>query len=100
MDSIYALMDTAGATVESLRKQTRAGLEFALEEHKTINADLSLQAPLIIIPEDIETERSTCLILDAGHISVKSKLVDKETIRDIQSKQSEAYTDEDYKRLE
>jgi vacuolar protein sorting-associated protein 13A/C len=100
MDSIYALMDTAGATVESLRQQTRAGLEFALEEHKTIDAKLSLQAPLIIIPEDIEIERSTCLILDAGHISVNSELVDKETMRDIQSKQKQSLSDEDFKRLE
>ena len=100
MDSVYALIDTAGATVDSLRQQTRAGLEFALEEHKTIDAKLSLQAPLIIIPEDIETERSTYLILDAGHISVNSELVDKDTMRDIQSKQSQSYSDEDFKRLE
>ncbi|KAI9744725.1 MAG: hypothetical protein M1818_001650 [Claussenomyces sp. TS43310] len=100
MDSIYALMDTAGATVESIRQQTRAGLEFALEEHKTIDAKLDLQAPLIIIPHDIETESSTCLILDAGHIGVNSDLVDKKTIRDIQSKERQIYTDEDYKRLE
>ncbi|OBT96470.1 hypothetical protein VE01_05675 [Pseudogymnoascus verrucosus] len=100
MDSIYALMDTAGATVESIRQQTRAGLEFALEEHKTINAKLDLQAPLIIIPENIEAERTTCLIVDAGHISVNSDLVDKETMRDIQSKHNQTYTEDDLKRLE
>jgi vacuolar protein sorting-associated protein 13A/C len=100
MDSIYALMDTAGATVESIRQQTRAGLEFALEEHKTINAKLDLQAPLIIIPRDIENDKSICLILDAGHISVNSDLVNKETLRDIQSKQKQAYSDADFKRLE
>lgn len=100
MDSISALMETAGATVEDLRQQTRAGLEFALEEHKTINAMLDLQAPLIIIPESITTHKSTCLILDAGHISVNSELVDKETMKEVQSKQKQAYTDEDYQRLE
>lgn len=100
MDSIYALMDTAGATVESIRQQTRAGLEFALEEHKTINAKLDLQAPLIIVPMDIEARRSPCLILDAGHASVNSELVDKATMQDIQAKQKQTYTDEDYKRLE
>lgn len=100
MDSINALMETAGATVEDLRQQTRAGLEFALEEHKTINAVLDLQAPLIIIPESITTLRSTCMILDAGHISVNSELVDKETMKEVQSKQNQAYTDEDHKRLE
>lgn len=100
MDSITALMETAGATVEDLRQQTRAGLEFALEEHKTINAVLDLQAPLIIIPESITTLRSTCMILDAGHISVSSELVDKDTMKEVQSKQNQAYTEEDHKRLE
>ena len=100
MDSINALMETAGATVEGIRAQTRAGLEFALEEHKTVNAKLDLQAPLIIVPESITKKESTCLILDAGHISVNSELVDKDTMKEVQSKQKQAYTDEDLKRLE
>lgn len=100
MESIGALMESAGATVEGLRQQTRAGLEFALEEHKTINAKLDLQAPLIIIPENITVEKTTCLIVDAGHISVTSDLIDKSTIREVQSKQKHAYSDEDYKQLE
>jgi vacuolar protein sorting-associated protein 13A/C len=100
MESIGALMESAGATVEGLRQQTRAGLEFALEEHKTINAKLDLQAPLIIVPQNITTKKTMCLILDAGHISVNSELVDKETLKEVQSKQRQAYTDDDYKRLE
>jgi vacuolar protein sorting-associated protein 13A/C len=100
MESIGALMESAGATVEGLRQQTRAGLEFALEEHKTINAKLDLQAPLIIVPENITTKKTMCLILDAGHISVNSELVDKDTMKEVQSKQKQAYSDEDYKRLE
>jgi vacuolar protein sorting-associated protein 13A/C len=100
MESIGALMESAGATVESLRQQTRAGLEFALEEHKTLNAKLDLQAPLIIIPESISAKQTACLILDAGHISVNSQLVDKDTMKQVQDKQRQSYTDEDYKRLE
>ncbi|KAJ8058074.1 hypothetical protein OCU04_012933 [Sclerotinia nivalis] len=100
MESIGALMESAGATVEGLRQQTRAGLEFALEEHKTINAKLDLQAPLIIVPENITSRKTTCLILDAGHISVNSELVDEETMREVQSKQKTVYTEADYKRLE
>jgi vacuolar protein sorting-associated protein 13A/C len=100
MESITALMESAGATVEGLREQTRAGLEFALEEHKTINAKLDLQAPLIIIPESINTKTSTCLILDAGHISVNSELVDQATMKEVQAKQRSSYTDEDFKKLE
>lgn len=100
MESIGALMESAGATVESLRQQTRAGLEFALEEHKTINAKLDLQAPLIIIPENIREKRTICLIVDAGHISLNSQLVDKETMKQVQEKQKQTYTDDDYKQLE
>lgn len=100
MESIGALMETAGATVEGIRQQTRAGLEFALEEHKTLNANLDIQAPLIIIPESITEESALCLILDAGHVSLNSELVDKETMRDIQSKQKKQYSDEDFRRLE
>lgn len=100
MESITALMETAGATVEGLRQQTRAGLEFALEEHKTINAKLDLQAPLIIIPQSIKTERSTCLILDAGHISVNSELVDKGTLKQVQDKHNQKFSEEDFKQLE
>ncbi|KAF2089652.1 vacuolar protein sorting-associated protein 13 [Saccharata proteae CBS 121410] len=100
MESIGALMETAGATVEGIRQQTRAGLEFALEEHKTINAQLDLQAPLIIIPDSVTKKSSICLILDAGHASVSSELVDKDTLRDIQSKSRQQYTEDDFKRLE
>ncbi|KAI9780763.1 MAG: hypothetical protein M1839_006551 [Geoglossum umbratile] len=100
MESIGALMETAGATVEAVRQQTRAGLEFALEEHKTVNAKLDLQAPLIIIPESITNKSSNCLIVDAGHVSMISDLVDKETIKEIQSKQRQQYSEEDYRRLE
>jgi vacuolar protein sorting-associated protein 13A/C len=100
MESIGALMETAGATVEGIRQQTRAGLEFALSEHKTINAQLDLQAPLIIIPDSVTKKSGNCLILDAGHVSVTSELVDKEVLRDIQSKQKQQYTDEDFRRLE
>ena len=100
MESIGALMETAGATVEGIRQQTRAGLEFALEEHKTINANLDIQAPLIIVPESITEKSALCLIVDAGHVKVTSELVDKETMQDVQSKQKKQYTDEDFRQLE
>ncbi|EXJ81906.1 hypothetical protein A1O1_07973 [Capronia coronata CBS 617.96] len=100
MESIGALLETAGATVEEIRQQTRAGLEFALEEHKTINANLDIQAPIFIIPESITEESTLCMILDAGHVSLNSELVDKETMRDIHGKQRQQYTEEDFKRLE
>lgn len=100
MESISALMETAGATVQDIRQQTRAGLEFALEEHKTVNANLDIQAPLIIVPEHITEKSTVCLILDAGHVSLNSELVDKKRLEDIQSKQNRKYNEEDYRELE
>ena len=100
MESIGALMETAGATVEQVRQQTRAGLEFALEEHKTINAHLDLQAPLIIVPDSVTKKSSLCLIIDAGHASVTSELVNKETLQDIQSKQRQKLSEAEFRKLE
>lgn len=34
LESIGALLDAAGQTLDGIRKETRAGLEFALEQHK------------------------------------------------------------------
>ena len=100
MESVGALLESAGAAVEGFRQQTRAGLEFALEEHKTINAHLDLQAPLIIIPDSVTEPSRLCLMVDAGHARLNSELVDKATIREVQSKQKQKYTDEDYQQLE
>lgn len=100
MESIGALLESAGATVEGLRQQTRAGLEYALEEHKTLNAKLDLQAPLIIVPESCTKKTSNCLIIDAGHISLTSDLVKKELIDEVQRKHQKTYDEDDYATLE
>ena len=100
MESIGALMESAGSTVEGLRQQTRAGLEFALSEHKTVDVQLDLQAPLIIVPDSVTHKSSICLILDAGHVSVRSDLIDKATLADIEKKQKQQYTEKDFKELE
>ena len=100
MESIGALLETAGAKVADIRQQTRAGLEFALEEHKTVNANLDIQAPLIIVPEHITQKSTLCLILDAGHVSLNSELVSKDKLQEIQAKQNRKYSEEDYRELE
>ncbi|KAK9466576.1 hypothetical protein V1512DRAFT_276148 [Lipomyces arxii] len=99
MESFGALLYAAGATVEGITNQTRAGLEYALQEHKTLNAKLDLQAPLIILPSSVLEKNAPCLVLDAGHISVVSNLVDKSVLRQVQNKQSSQYQDEDYETL-
>ncbi|SCU93408.1 LADA_0G02938g1_1 [Lachancea dasiensis] len=81
LDTIGAIMSAAEATVESWTTQSRMGLESILEDHKTVNLSLDLQAPLFIIPLDPHQWDSPCAVVDAGHISIVSDLVPKETIK-------------------
>ena len=37
LESVNALLDVATETLEGFRKETRAGLEYALEKHKTVS---------------------------------------------------------------
>lgn len=51
-DSINALIEVAGDTLEDFKNQTRASLEFALEQHTTFDLRVDMDAPVIIIPEE------------------------------------------------
>ncbi|CAI5759546.1 unnamed protein product [Candida verbasci] len=97
LDTIGAIMNAAEATVEGLTTQTRLGLEYALEEHKTVNLKLDLQAPLIIMPLDPKSFKSPVAILDAGRLSVVSDLVEKSKIQQFKDKIN--YTMDDWKNL-
>ncbi|KAK6198690.1 vacuolar sorting [Scheffersomyces amazonensis] len=97
LDTIGAIMNAAEATMEGLTSQTRIGLQYALEEHKTMNVKLDLQAPLVILPLEPANFQSPVAILDAGHISVVSDLVDKAKIEEFKAK--EQYTEEDWQQL-
>ena len=48
----HRFQDVASQTLEGLRKETRAGLEYALQKHKTLDVQMDLNAPIIIIPEE------------------------------------------------
>ncbi|KAI9512588.1 hypothetical protein F5148DRAFT_973480 [Russula earlei] len=100
LESVEALLIAAGGAIEGLRKETRAGLEYALQTHKTIDLQVDMNAPVIIIPESITTPKCTYLVIDAGHISIESDLASKEAIRQIRLKRAQQYTDDDYARLE
>ncbi|ORX35977.1 putative late endosome to vacuole transport-related protein [Kockovaella imperatae] len=100
LESIGALLDAAGQTLDGIRKETRAGLEYALEQHKTIDLKVDMNAPIIIIPMDITAEDSQALVLDAGHIAVESQLADQKQLQEIQSKRGRQYSDDDFRQLE
>ncbi|KAG0143880.1 hypothetical protein CROQUDRAFT_660682 [Cronartium quercuum f. sp. fusiforme G11] len=100
LESIGALMDVATETLEGIRKETRAGLEFALQTHKTVDIKVDMNAPIIIVPEDVTQYACPHIMLDAGHISVSSNLVPQEGLEIIKTKQNQHYTDDDHARLE
>lgn len=100
LESVGALIDVASVTLEGIRKETRAGLEYALAQHKTVDLVLDLNAPIIIIPEDLTQLQCAHVVLDAGHISVSSNLADKGVLNEVKAKEKHEYLDEDYKRLE
>lgn len=100
LELIGALIDVASETLEGIRKETRAGLENALENHKTIDLDLDVQAPIIIVPEDVTRKDCQHIVLDAGRISLSSVLADQSAVDTVRSRQGKQYTEEDYRQLE
>ncbi|RDX55846.1 vacuolar protein sorting-associated protein 13 [Lentinus brumalis] len=100
LESVEALLDVASQTLESLQKETRIGLEYALQTHKTVDVQMDLNAPIIIVPEDVTSTKGKHLVIDAGHISIVSDLASKEAVQEIHSKRKKQYTAEDYERLE
>jgi vacuolar protein sorting-associated protein 13A/C len=99
LDTINAIMNAAEATVQGITAQTRMGLEAIWEDHKTINAKLDLQAPLIILPLDPNSWTSPCAVIDAGHISVVSDLADKDKSKEIKNLDPEEYAKLDVEEL-
>ena len=85
LESINALIDVASESLDSFRKQTRAGFEYALSQHSTIDLRVDMNAPIIILPEDITQSNSQHLVLDAGHIAIESDLADKLTLQNFRS---------------
>ncbi|KAK0233092.1 hypothetical protein IW262DRAFT_1304036 [Armillaria fumosa] len=100
LESVEALLNAASQTLEGLSKETRAGLEFALQNHKTIDIQMDMNAPVIIIPEDVTSKYCKHLLIDAGHMAIESDLADKDAIRAVHLKRNQQYSDEDHKRLE
>ncbi|CAO0798122.1 unnamed protein product [Mucor circinelloides] len=100
MESVNALIAVAGDTLEGFKTQTRAGLEFALETHTTLDLNVDMDAPIIIIPESLTSQDSPVMIIDAGHINVDSQLADKAVVNDIKSKDIQKYSKQDTKTLE
>ena len=98
-DSINALIEVAGDTLEDFKNQTRASLEFALEQHTTFDLRVDMDAPVIIIPEDCTLLTSRGIVVDAGHINVESNLAPPDAVAMLKSKSSADMTIQDNMKL-
>ncbi|KAI8878766.1 hypothetical protein K501DRAFT_124944, partial [Backusella circina FSU 941] len=87
-DSINALIEMAGNTFEDIKNQTRANLEFALDQHTTFDLKVDMDAPVIIIPEDCMTKNSRGIVIDAGHINIESNLAPPDALAQVKANPS------------
>lgn len=99
IDTIGMIMNAAENKIGDFTQQTRIGLEYALEEHKTLNCQVDLQSPLIILPLDPSSWDSPVAVMDAGHLSIRSELADKDLIDEVKSRSSQQYNEKDWERL-
>ncbi|KAG0208228.1 hypothetical protein BGX33_006369 [Mortierella sp. NVP41] len=99
-DSINALLEAAGESLEGLAAQTRAGLEYALEEHKRLDLRVDMDAPVMIFPESCTDINALVAVLDVGHIFVESKLVSKEDMAMVESNQKRTLDPIAFEKLE
>lgn len=98
--TVEAIITAANRTVEELREQTRLGLEYALEHHKTLNLQLDIKSPTFVIPLDPSNDDSPAAILCFGALSIVSELVPQHVLSEVKSRQALQYTQEDWRRLE
>lgn len=63
LESVGALIDVASVTLEGIRKETRAGLEYALTQHKTIDLLLDLNAVRLHFSLLVPSSLSSCAIV-------------------------------------
>ncbi|KAJ2597508.1 Vacuolar protein sorting-associated protein 13 [Coemansia sp. RSA 1721] len=99
-ESVHALIAAASRSVAGFRDQTRAGLEQALNKHKTIDVKVDFDAPVIVIPQNILDPDGEVVVLDTGYLTIESQLVDTKTSERLRQKQNQALSADEMKELE
>ncbi|KAJ2539905.1 Vacuolar protein sorting-associated protein 13 [Coemansia sp. RSA 1853] len=99
-ESIHALIAAASKSMAGFRDQTRAGLEYALAKHKTVDVKVDFDAPVFVIPQNMLDPHSEVVVLDTGYLTIESQLVDNATTERIRQKHDQALSDDEMKELE
>eukprot|EP01105_Mastigella_eilhardi_P015216 TRINITY_DN3464_c0_g1_i3.p1 TRINITY_DN3464_c0_g1~~TRINITY_DN3464_c0_g1_i3.p1 ORF type:complete len:3177 (-),score=766.16 TRINITY_DN3464_c0_g1_i3:378-9125(-) len=68
------LSNLANDQMTQFMEQTRAQLEIAVEQHKTLDLSVKVAAPKVLIPQNPQSVRTPLLLLDLGTLCVRSDL--------------------------
>ncbi|RKP26494.1 hypothetical protein SYNPS1DRAFT_27818 [Syncephalis pseudoplumigaleata] len=100
LESINALIEAAGDTFEEFKEKTLAGFEHALDEHKTMDVRVDIDAPIFILPECCTDPNCNVVVIDSGRIKVASDLAGKQRKDEVQAMRGHRVTPEELQRLE
>ncbi|KAL5009892.1 hypothetical protein ScPMuIL_012197 [Solemya velum] len=80
IDMKAAAMDT----IQGVAEYSRAGLHYAIEQHKTIHVAVNMRSPYIVIPEHGTLHSGgNVLVIDFGNLRVESELQPKDVSLEI-----------------
>lgn len=86
------ISNAASSGIESLRQSSRAGMQYALETHKTLLLDVSIGAPTILMPAP---QAGLLLVLDLGKLALTSTVEPRDHLHskgDMESAMYDLYT--------
>eukprot|EP00842_Homolaphlyctis_polyrhiza_P006737 jgi/Hompol1/7064/HPOL_002423-RA len=84
-EAMTTLQAVAQDALQGVTAQTRAGLEYAIEEHHRFELLINIDAPIFFIPSDFTDEHAPMLIVDAGHLLIESNPISNEMKERMQS---------------
>ncbi|KAJ3015263.1 hypothetical protein HKX48_004689 [Thoreauomyces humboldtii] len=94
-DTIYTIQAAAQGTFEGLTAQTKATLEYAVADHKTLDLKIDFAAPIFLLPQSCTDVKSMVMLVDAGHFLLASNYINKEKKRELQQKHGALRSAED-----
>jgi len=71
---VATLQETASSSIWSTVAASRGQLEFAAQQHKTMDVSVDVHAPCVLVPLDASNLNSSLVVLDLGNISLRSEL--------------------------
>lgn len=74
------IADVYAKGIEQITQEAQNKIKYALTERVALDIDLDLKAPTIIVPYNPKDIRSPAIVVDLGHLSIKSDLSPRDKI--------------------